>query len=307
MSISISAPATRVAAKAPRPTFIGITRGELFKIRKQRSTWVMGLLLAGIICLPYLVGIASPMRLKELLETAPLQTLYRELGTNLTVLRVFSGALLIIITARLVGMEYSSGTIRILLGRGVGRLQLLGAKLLAAFIVGFIVLVAGLALNVVLSLIMLAAIKGNLDALHALNADFWQDALTYIGTVAIGLALPILMAATLAVIGRSLAFGVSAGIIFFPADNFGVIFFLLAQQLTNATGWAVATGDLLGPNLNAMPGALLPARAAGAVGFSFQTPLVPVDGGHTLLIAGLWAAAFIIIMGVLTWKRDVTQ
>ncbi|HEX6122126.1 MAG TPA: ABC transporter permease, partial [Ktedonobacterales bacterium] len=233
--------------------------------------------------------------------------LYRELGTNLTILRVFSGALLIIVTARLIGMEYSGGTIRILLGRGVGRLQLLGAKLLAAFIVGFIVLVAGLALNVVLTLIMLAAITGNLDALHALNAGFWQDTLIYLGTVAIGLAVPILMAATLAVIGRSLAFGVSAGIIFFPADNFGVVFFLLAQMLTSATGWGVATGDLLGPNLNAMPGALLPARASAAVGFSFQTPLVPVDGGHTLLVSGLWAAAFLLIMAVLTWKRDVTQ
>jgi ABC-type transport system involved in multi-copper enzyme maturation permease subunit len=307
MSISISAPATRTAVKALRPTFFGITRGELFKIRKQWSVWIMGLILAGIICLPYLVTIASPVRIKGFLETAPLQAFYRELGTNLVVLRVFSGALLIIITARLVGMEYSSGTIRILLGRGVGRLQLLGAKLLASFIVGFIVLIAGLALNVVLSLISLTAIMGNLDSLKALNSGFWQDTLVFIGTVAIGLAVPILMAATLAVIGRSLAFGVSAGIIFFPADNIGIIFFLLAEKLTNATGWGVATGDLLGPNLNAMPQAFLPARAAEAVGFAFQTPLVPVDGGHTLLVTGVWTAIFVVTMVVLTWKRDVTQ
>jgi hypothetical protein len=78
--------------------------------------------------------------------------------------------------------------------------------------------------------------------------------------------------------------------------------------LTNSTFWTVITGDFLGPNLNAMAGLILPDRASVAkFDRAFATPLVPVTAEHTLLVAGAYAAVFLVVSVVLTARRDVTQ
>ena len=303
-SVSVAAPRS-AGARAGRPSFAGITRGELLKISRQWTTWGMFVVLAGILTLPFLVSLTGN-GFKEGLQQAPLFELYRTMGRNLWAFRVFVGPVLVVITARLIGMEYSGGTIRVLLGRGVGRLQLLGAKLLAIAICALGLLVAGLIFDAVLTMLTVGVAAGNFDALKALNSGFWQDTWVYILTIAISMAVTILMAAAVTVLGRSLAVGLSVGLGFFAADNIGLIFFYLAFRLTGSQGWMLATGDLLGPNLNAMPPALLPARA-GAATFAFNTPFTPVSGGHTLLIAAIWTAGFIATMVWLTWKRDVTE
>ena len=71
-------------------------------------------------------------------------------------LKVFGGALLIVVTARLIGMEYSGGTIRVLLSRGVGRLQLSLGKLTAVTLVALALSVAGAAYSFLLEVILLA-------------------------------------------------------------------------------------------------------------------------------------------------------
>jgi ABC-2 type transport system permease protein len=310
MSASIAIrPGAYVARPADlRPSFVGLVRGELFKVSRQRATWIMAALLVGILCFPYLVTSLRP-NLKELFELTPARSLYIMMGSNLLVLRVFSGTFLILLTARLIGMEYSSGTIRVLLGRGVGRLQLLGAKLLTMALIALAVLVVAVVLNFILSLALLQIVFGNLDILKSLPTGFWNDTLVYLATVAISMGVTILMATAVTVIGRSLAIGLSVGVSFFAADNIGVIFFLLANKLTNSNFWLLVTGDLLGPNLNVMAPSVLPDRAAPA-GFAsgaMAPPLVPVTGGHTLLVTAIWAAAFAVTAIVLTWKRDVTE
>src|SRR2546429_1109115 len=70
--------------------------------------------------------------------------------SGLAILRAFGGIFLIILTARVIGLEYQLGTIRILLARGVGRLQLLLVKLLTIVLVALLILVVGLLLNVAL-------------------------------------------------------------------------------------------------------------------------------------------------------------
>jgi ABC-2 type transport system permease protein len=288
-----------------RPRFAGIVRGEFIKVSRQWTTWGMFVVLAGILTLPFLVSLSAP-GFKDGLGQEPLFELYRTMGRNLWAFRMFVGPVLVVITARLIGMEYSGGTIRVLLGRGVGRLQLLGAKLLAITVYAIGLLLAGLIFDAVMTLLTIGAAAGNFDALKALNSAFWQDTGTYILTIAISMAVTILMAAAVTVLGRSLAIGLSVGLGFFAADNIGLIFFYLASRLTNSQGWLLATGDLLGPNLNAMPKAVLPTRAAAAT-FSFNAPFTPVTGGHTLLVTAIWTAGFIATMVWLTWKRDVTE
>ncbi len=306
MSASLASAAVASAeVRAATPSFPGIVRGELFKVSRQRSTWIMAALLVGLICLPFVVNLTSSVQ-KDRLAAAPLQTMYLMMASNLMLLRVFSGTFLIILTARLIGVEYSGGTIRVLLARGVGRLQLLGAKLLAVALVALAILLGGILLDSALTYVFVKT-AGNLDALNSLNATFWADARMYALTVALSMGVTILMAAAVTVVGRSLAIGLSVGLSWFPADNIGVVFFRLASRLTHSNFWTLITGDFLGPNLNEMPNVVLSSQGQAMSIGSLASPLVPVTGGHTLLITLLYAAAFAVVAVVLTWRRDVTE
>ncbi len=105
-----------------RPRFFGIVGGELFKVTRMCSIWISFVLLLGVICLPYLVT-ATVKAQKTSLQKAPLHFFYNSVSQNLFVLRVFIGFFLIILTACVFGREYQLGTIRVLLARGIGRLQ----------------------------------------------------------------------------------------------------------------------------------------------------------------------------------------
>jgi len=299
-------PAATQRPIAEHVTFAGVVYGELLKISRQWTTWVMLWLLAGAVCLPYLVSLAGSS-LKTTIETQPLQGIYFEVAAALFVLRVFSGLLLIVLTARLIGMEYSGGTIRVLLARGVGRTQLLAAKLLAAGGVALAILAAGLALNTLLIVLIVGAETGSLCAFTTLNAGFWQDTAVYAGTVAISMGVTILMAAAVTVVTRSLAVGLSAALSWFAADNLGLIFFFAGAALTKSDLWLKATTLLLGPNLNAMPGAVLLPRTGAQEFSAINAPLAPVDGAHTLLVAAVYALSFVAAAFLLTWRRDVHE
>ena len=308
MSAAVTvAPAVRAKTDAA-PSFPGIVRGELFKVSRQWATWIMLALLLAVIALPYLVLLGSST-LKAQLQQAPLQTLYEGAGDNFLVIRVFAGLLLIVLTTRLIGMEYSSGTIRVLLSRGVGRLQLLFAKLLTVSLIALAILVVGLIVDTVLTILTVGAVAGNLDPFKSLNSGFWSDMAVYVGTIAISMAATILMATAVTVLTRSLAGGLALGLGWFPADNIGLIFFILGFRLTHNTFWTVVTGDFLGPNLNSMPSAVLPARAQAAAAASNATftTLTPVTGAHTLFVTAIYCVIFAAVAVVLTWKRDVKE
>lgn len=291
-----------------KPSFLGLVRGELFKISRQRITWFMLLVLAGLVCFPYVIGLGRG-GLKDYIAQAPLDVIYRDMAQGFFVLRVFSGAFLVLVTARLIGMEYSGGTIRVLLARGVGRIQLLSAKLLTLALVALGVFAGGAILDLVMTVASLQLIAGNLDALKSIDATFWSDTRLMGMTVLISMGVTILMAAAVTTVARSLAGGMSAGLAWFPADNIGLILFYLAFSLTKSDFWPLATGDLLGPNINVMADLLMSSRAHGLeIGFGrFNAPMVPVTGGHTLLVTAIYAALFLVVAFGLTGWRDVTE
>jgi len=289
-----------------RPSFVGIVRGELFKVSRQISTWVLAVLYLGAICLPYLVLLGSG-RIKTQVRDDPMSALYSVLGVDMVILKVFGGALIIIVTARLIGMEYSGGTIRVLLSRGVGRLQLLFGKLTALALIALGIAVVTLLLDLLLTVVLLLATVGNLDLFKSATSAYWSDAGMYLLLALVSIGVTILMATAVTVVGRSLAFGVAVSLLWYPAENISVLFLILGYRLTNSTFWTLVSGDFLGLNLNAMAGGILPPRAAVASSITFTTPLVPVDGGHTLLVTALWAIVFAVVAIVLTARRDVKE
>jgi ABC-2 type transport system permease protein len=289
-----------------RPSFVGIVRGEVFKVSRQISTWVLAVLYLGAICLPYLVLLGSG-RIKTEVRDDPMSALYSVLGVDMVILKVFGGALIIIVTARLIGMEYSGGTIRVLLSRGVGRLQLLFGKLTALALIALGIVVVTLLLDLLLTVVLLLATVGNLDLFKSATSAYWSDAGMYLLLALVSIGVTILMATAVTVVGRSLAFGVAVSLLWYPAENISVLFLILGYRLTNSTFWTLISGDFLGLNLNAMAGGILPPRAALASSITFTTPLVPVDGGHTLLVTALWAIVFAAVAIVLTARRDVKE
>jgi ABC-2 type transport system permease protein len=299
-AVSVSTP-TSTQTYSPQPSFVGIVRGELFKVSRQFSTWVLAVLYVGGIGLSYLVDVGTSM------GEDPTWTIYKLLGVDMLVLKVFGGAFMIIVTARLIGMEYSGGTIRILLGRGVGRLQLLFGKLTALTLIALGVVCTTLLLDLLLAAILLLISVGNINPLTATPNGFWSDAGIYLLLALLSLGVTILMATAVTVVGRSLVIGLTVAMVWYPAENFSTIFLILGYQLTKSDFWYLLSGNFLGLNLNAMPAVILPQRASPATNFSFSTPLVPVDGGHTLLVTALFAVAFAVVAIVLTARRDVKE
>lgn len=302
--------------RAARPRFLGVVRGEMYKLARLRLNWVMLGALALLVAVPYLFLLATP-GVQGALQSEPGVFLYEEMNGVLALLRVFSGIVLLIMTARTIGMEYQHGTIRVLLARGVGRLQLLTAKLTALAVVALTITVGAIALNVALLLLDVHTITGSLDALQALPAAFWPDARTYLLTVLISMGVTILLAAAITVVGRSPAFGLTLSLAWFPADNIGTGLLFLIHDFTQNAFWLKVTAYLLGPNLNLMPVALLtpssPASAAASDAAPMQPitlgtgPLVDVTGQHTLVVALVYAAVFAVVAAVLVWRRDVTE
>lgn len=305
MSTSMtSAPTERMQLHTATPSFFGILRGELFKITRQWTTWIMSVLLLGVIVLPYIV-LGTVPDIKDQLRLAPLHFFYNETELGLAVLRVFCGIFLLVLTAYVIGSEYQLGTIRVLLSRGVGRLQLLAAKLLAIVSVALILFVVGVLLNALLLCILVFALAGNFNAFNALTADFWSNTWLYMLTVLISMSVTLLMAMAVTVVARSLSFGLSAALGWFPVDNIGLIFLALGFRLTHNDAWKNVSAYVLGPNLNTMPTVLLPANIGpNSIGIP---PLVNVDGAHTLWVALVYALIFAVVAVVLTWRRDVKE
>ena len=302
-SQAVTASRAAVAAKAVRPSFVGAVRGELLKLSRQRSLWVMLVLGAALFGF---VGLAifSTDNVKQTLKVAPDQFLYTALDIMGTLFNTGSGIVLLICASRLFGMEYSSGTIRILLARGTGRLQLYFAKLVALALLGLCLLVGFSAVAFGMIYAFANSVVGTFSPLTTLPAIAYKDLeLTFL-VAGVSIGVTILLGSTAAILGRSLSFGIAAAMAFFPADNFGTLILGIMQRITHIDAWTKATAYLLGPNLNLLASKLEPGRTVRP---AFATPNVPVTAEHVWAVIGAYAAFFLLLSIVLLLRRDVLE
>jgi ABC-type transport system involved in multi-copper enzyme maturation permease subunit len=280
--------------------------GELFKLTRQRLNWLLLLMLAGTTSIYYLFSLGAP-RLREFLLADPLGSYVSLMSRELAIIRMFIGLFLMIATARMVGLEYQQGTIRVLLARGSGRIQLLGAKLLAMTITALVVFAGCLLLATVLAVALTAIIAGSLTPLQSLTAEFWQDTGLYTVTVLISMGATILMATAMTAVSRSLPFGLGASIGYFAADNFLVPILGLVTVATGNDFWVKITGYFLGPELNLMPQVVAPKFHGEPLTSVGVQPYVHYDGAHALLTALAYAVVFLGASIYLTWRKDVLE
>ncbi|HEY0752336.1 MAG TPA: ABC transporter permease [Ktedonobacteraceae bacterium] len=307
MSTIITSPALtnqQHSLRLLRPSFFGLVRGEIFKVVRQWTPWIALVLMLGIIGLPFLLFFTTS-GLKELILSPHYDYFYERMPIGFALLRAFGGIVLVVITARIIGQEYSLGTIRVVLARGVGRVQLLLAKMTATALLALALVTIGLLEIALLSTVQIQLVAGSLNPLISLPASVWHDFGLYLLAILLSMGATLLMTTAVSVIFHSLAGALSASIIWFPIDNMLVLMLSLIFRLTKSDFWLNVTAYLLGPNLNALAG-LLAQRSGSIWQFGFG-PQITVDSTHALLVALVYSLIFAAVAIIFTWKRDVQE
>jgi ABC-type transport system involved in multi-copper enzyme maturation permease subunit len=296
-----------MVARSQHPQFLGMLRGEVFKLVRQRFNWLTTLGFAGAVSIYYLFLLGNK-QIKADLQRFPYESLYHLMAREGAITRVFIGIVLMIATAMLIGFEYQHGTIRVLLSRGVDRVKLLLAKLLTISLFGLALLALAFLLNILWATLTQLLITGNLDAYKALDRIFWANTWSYVLTILISMGVTILLAAALTVLGRSVAFGLTLSFVWFAAENIGAGIMILIHNFTNNDFWLTITGYWLGLNLNILPTLMVAHHADGSpVETLGSSPQVNYDLTHTLLTILICSVIFAAVAIILTWRRDVKE
>src|SRR5256714_15236394 len=112
-----------MTAVALRPRFFGAVGGEVRKVSRQLSFWLMllgALVMLGVITL----AVSGAEGLKSQLNSDPTGWAYNELEVFGTLFQIGSGIFLLVLGSLLIAVEDSSGAIRVLYARGPRRLPL---------------------------------------------------------------------------------------------------------------------------------------------------------------------------------------
>jgi ABC-2 type transport system permease protein len=289
---------------ASAPSFFGIVRGELLKMSRRLSTWIPLIIVILFLCATTMLQAVGHGLTDEITHT-PLLFLYALTQDGLGFVRAFTGLYFLILTAYVIGLEFQLGTIRVLISRGVGKLTLLIAKVTSIAIVALLILLGSFILEAILICIVLMIGAGNLNAFNSITPQFWSDTFVGIGAVLISTVVTILLGTFASVLGRSLTIGLCLGLAWFPADNIGSEFFRLGYLITQNDFWKNVTAYFLGPNLNVMTQSILPAHLE--VRAILITPLVDVNGSHTIWVAVVYGLIFAAASVFLTVKRDIKE
>lgn len=309
--------ATRTES-ASSARFAGLLRAELFKLAHLRIAQVLAALYVLVIAGGQLL-LASGPSVGSTIQADPVSAFHTALEGDLSIVRMLVGIVILILTAHVIGLEYSQGTVRVLFGRGVGRLQLLAAKLLALAIMTIVFIVVGILIEIAGTWLIISTNAGSTHPWNALNGEFWTDAGVYALCVLVSAGVTLFLGVAVSSVGRSLAFGLSVGLSWFAVDNLLIIPLTILARFTQSHFWLKVSGFLLGPLLNRLPDYLAPAwhdvirGPHGAVnvahmeqGFGMNPP-TPVDARHALAVIGVYAAIFVALSVTLTRSRDVLE
>jgi ABC-2 type transport system permease protein len=275
--------------------FLSLVGGELLKIRRQPANWPLPLIGLATVALVALLSSGGGGR-----PTGDPDGIARAVLDPLTVtLQVGVGIPLLMLSVRVVGQEYQLGTVRILIGRGTGRVRLLLAKLAA---LGFVAAAAGAVTAALVAgalwLVEPEAIQAAAAHAPALGRDIGPNLLA----VVLSLAACVLLGVFVASLGRSVVFGLALALVWFPIENVGLLVLPALTVISRQELWQNLTPYLLGGNLNTMVQALEPWRRTVVF---LAAPEPQVDGAHALLVVGAYLGAFLLFSFVLSWRRDV--
>jgi ABC-2 type transport system permease protein len=270
-------------------------RSELLLVRKRASTWILlGIWTALALLFAYVVAYATYLNgtSRETLDDLLPQSL---VGTILTGFPFFGGVLALMLGVLTVGSEYGWGTLKTVFTQGPGRLQVLGAKLvaLAVALIPFVLVVFGLGALASLAI----ALREGADVV-------WPDA----GVLLQGMLAGWLLLAVWAALGVALAI-LSRGTAL--ATGIGILYALVVEGLLSRLAGAVGVLDpivelFLRANAYSLAVTVGVSRdEVSDVGpGSFSGPFV--DGGQAVLVLCAYVVLFVGVAAWLLRRRDVT-
>ncbi len=217
--------------------------------------------------------------------------------------------LLCILAGALIGSEYSFGTQRLALSRGVSRAQLLAAQIGALAILALAVAAGMFILGALVGLTIGPLLGGSIPNIPPTG---WLEILGFWLVVSLHLFAYALIALCLATLGRSTVAGIagSLGYLLFETIALPIILLLAAAASGSLTTNITNIQDVfLGPNLSGLQAGVTQTPIdLGAASSGSGTPgdlvIAPVQG---LLVSLLYCA---ILIGLSYWalrKRDVTN
>ena len=289
-----------------------LTEMELYKIRRRTMSKVLSsisiiatLSLFGLIALAAFLAInngTSPENVRNFTEALRLP---RSLVLIEQLLLTLGQILIIILVSTIVGGEYNSGTIRLMLTRGPSRTQFLLSKVGAAITcIGFGV-VAITVLGVLTGLLLNLA-TGVAPDFAFFSATWSVHVLLYLLIIILGLFTYAMMALFLSTLGRATATGL-AGVLTWSfliepvievISNFG-------RNISGPTGsfFQSLPDYLIGTNISA----LLGNQSQYVFPTSSVAQIAPVSDLHALLVLAAYIVIFIGLAWWITMHRDVTN
>ncbi len=212
--------------------------------------------------------------------------------------------LLIILTATIVGGEYSVGTVRLLLTRGPTRTQFLLAKVLTTLICILITLIILVPFGIIVGAVLNLTLGIN-TSFSFLTGEWVLHAVLYLLTAALGLFVYTMIALSLSLLGKATAAGLATAIVWWFLD--GIITGIIGVATNGATGpvadFIRAIPDyFIGNNLSA----LLEHQAPYLTGGQASTA-GGISDLHALLVLVGW---LVVLLGLAWWvnqRRDMTN
>lgn len=275
--------------------FPSLVDAELFRIRRQRSNWLLPLVpLAGLAVLAALTVTSyglTDLHGKTVLDAA------RDLTDTATlVLEMSLGIPVLLIAARTAAHDFHYGTIRILIGGGARRIPLVLSKLAASGLVAAAGLVIAVTVAAGCVRLLSPAIAQHIGSLPAL---YWRELWLDVAAIAVSIGCCLILGTFTSTLSRSLTAGVTAAMVWFPTENVLTAILAFAVATTHQDVFVKASGWLLAPNLNHLTQALQPWRStiemgAKPLGETNANPVGPVGAEQGLIVIGLWATLMLV-------------
>lgn len=300
--------AARAGGRVSTTGFRGVLASELFKLRRRPLNWgltglTMFFVLAAYLTLIYTIT-NHPTAVLPGHLFAGAHGVRNVIVQQLTLGRRVGEFSVVAAAGAAVGVEFSSGSLRVLLSRGVPRWQVLGAKYIALAAFALLLLALATVEAVLLAsllpfLVHAAPGIGRLD-LQGLEAVARSDGGVFenwLGVIALGTAL--------AVVGRSAAVGIGGGLAYLIAEDLGGHVLPAITLETHNQLWSHLVSFLFTPNLNAAFYHAIPLDLARQLDFlDGAMPLPMVTLPHSLVVSAAFIAVLLMAAAVLFSRQD---
>ena len=279
---------------------------EFFKLRKRMMTWVVALILMGLVVLLYSVLWSASSRVQHFGEARQFtgidlrQALFLPgaVPYGLQIVGTFGAILAIILAAGSIGSEYAWGTVRLMATVSSGRVTLLLSKLIVVF--GLIAAGTLLAVATALTYSLIIALYYGDASASFLTASFFGDQLAAYGRTLLVLTPYMTLAFAVAVIGRSTLAGVGTGMgVAFAEPLIDALMRTAGSPWQNIPDYLLTTNRQIILLQNRVPAVLPRLGGGGGADTAAHSPLVA-----GLILAG-YAVAFVGVALVLYRRRDI--